>query len=56
MSTEITRLENPIDVMYLIHKALQTEIVGCLQLTHKPKQTEPEYGITRFPGKAVNDV
>jgi hypothetical protein len=28
MTTEITRLENPIDAMYLIHKALRAEARG----------------------------
>jgi hemerythrin HHE cation binding domain-containing protein len=35
MSTEITRLENPIDVMYLIHKALQTEAVRVEEMVRQ---------------------
>jgi hypothetical protein len=35
MSTEIIRLENPIDVMYLIHKALQTEAVRVEEMVRQ---------------------
>ena len=35
MSTEITQLENPIDVMYLIHKALQTEAVRVEEMVRQ---------------------